>query len=684
MSLRFQTKMIVTITLFAAGISSASSYIFYETIRANVWSQTVSRLKDIGRAGQYMLDEGDRDAIVELDRISESKKLPRTDRALQSILPGENVSNLSDSDRQAIEARPDYQALVQTMRRIKAATRSRIIPPGQKIEQKLESGDPPLIRYAYILVPIPESADHSILKFIVDGDDEQQDTNGNGRLDPDEAPTQIGMLYNISAQPAMKRAFTGQVSASEEYYRDSWGVWLSAYIPIVNRDNKTIAVLGIDLSAESEFSLINRLRRILISVVIASVAVAGLLGLIISRVLTAPLTELTGAVARVQSRDFKVRIPIRTNDEFGGLARAFNEMVTEMEHYALHMEEMVIRKTADLRDTLKKVRALKSRQDADYYLTTVLANPLLKDNNRSDVVHTDFLIEHKKKFQYKRWEGELGGDLCFTGNLVFDGDAYTFFFNGDAMGHSFQGAGGALIMGALLNSIFGRSQSNSTSAREWLIATVHELQSVFRGFEGSMYVSCVMGLIKERSGLMLYLNADHPFSVLYRGRTARFLENASMLRKIGMPEQPDFSPIEFELQTGDVIIAGSDGREAMLPDGQTRTEATAPDSARFLKIVERGAGDLTGIREILYSMGDPADDLSLVRVAYREAGPGGRGAPSADSVVDEVEKLIEIGDFGTALSLLEGLEDENFFRHYYAGLCYSRTADSARALVNLR
>ncbi|MBR33234.1 MAG: hypothetical protein CMN77_18185 [Spirochaetaceae bacterium] len=683
--LSYQTKMIVSISLLAAGISATSSYIFYQTIQNHVWTQTAARLKDIGRTGQFLLTVKDRESIQNLDNLSEKLSEARPPELLQSIRPGENLQSLSDANRLKLESMPEYQRLVQVMRQIKNSTRHQIPEPGTEIAQKIDPGDPPLLRYAYILVPVPESPNRRILKFIVDGDDQRLDTNSDGIIEADEEATQIGMLYNVSAQPQMLKAFEGEATASTEYYRDEWGVWLSAYVPIKDVNGQTFAVMGIDLSAESEFSLVNRTRRILVAVILISVFVAGLLGLIISRILSRPLLDLTHAVEKVQNRDFKVRLKTKSGDEFGRLAQAFNSMVGEIESYTLHMEDIVIRKTGELRSTLRRVKDLKNQQDSDYYLTTMLANPLLKNGNTSETVHTDFLIEYKKKFKYQKWEAELGGDLCVTGNLDFDGESHTFFFNGDASGGALQGAGGSLIMGALVNSILVRATGHRlTDAAGWMVATLQELHRVFQEFQGEMHVGCVLGLIHDRSGNLQYVNAGHPRSVLYSNGLTRFLENEVYAKRIGQ-EGFKLQVQRFQLETGDVLIAGSDGRDTILLGKQRNDEKIInQDPDQFLDVVRKGRAELHGIREVLYSLGEPTDDISIMRIAYRETvHPAGASAGS-ESLVDEVEKLIELSEYETALSLLEGMEDENFFKHYYSGLCYSRTGNQARALESLQ
>ena len=62
----------------------------------------------------------------------------------------------------------------------------------------------------------------------------------------------------------------------------------------------------------------------------------------------------------------------------------------------------------------------------------------------------------KKDFQFKKWSREIGGDLCVSHHFTLRGCPCTFYLNADAMGKSMQGAGGILVLGAVLDSIVVR------------------------------------------------------------------------------------------------------------------------------------------------------------------------------------------------------------------------------------
>ena len=70
-------------------------------------------------------------------------------------------------------------------------------------------------------------------------------------------------------------------------------------------------------------------------------------------------------------------------------------------------------------------------------MTSLLIEPLGKNNIQNDSVRIDFLIEQKKKFIFKNKELEIGGDLCTTDRIFLNNRSYIVALNADAMGKVF-------------------------------------------------------------------------------------------------------------------------------------------------------------------------------------------------------------------------------------------------------
>jgi HAMP domain-containing protein/TolA-binding protein len=346
--------------------------------------------------------------------------------------------------------------------------------------------------------------------------------------------------------------------------------------------------------------------------------------------LVRPLQALLSGVRKVNKGNLAVHVPVGVADEIGFLTESFNGMVSsiriareKLERHADELEVKVRERTAELTETLQTVQDLKSQQDGDYFLTSLLIKPLARNTARSETVHVEFLMEQKKKFEFRKWKEEIGGDFCSAHTVELAGKRYTVLVNADAMGKSIQGAGGALVLGAVFESIMERTRSipsfRDQSPERWLKNAFQELHGIFESFDGSMLVSMVLGLLDDESGLLYYVNVEHPWTVLYRGGKASFIETEHQFRKLGVAGVEGQIRVQtFQMEPDDVLILGSDGRDdILLGTSESGERIINEDEHLFLKMVEAAQGRLPEIRSHLEEQGPLTDDLSLIRVAYR-------------------------------------------------------------------
>ncbi|MCX7997564.1 MAG: SpoIIE family protein phosphatase, partial [Leptospiraceae bacterium] len=306
--------------------------------------------------------------------------------------------------------------------------------------------------------------------------------------------------------------------------------------------------------------------------------------------------------------------------------------------------------------SLNEIKQLKRQQDADYFLTSLLMQPLLMNRNHSEKVITSSVIIQKKAFYVKNSYHQLGGDVCLTGNLNFNGENWLFFFNGDAMGKSVQGAGGAIVMGTVLNSILARGTGTiRKEPKAWLSQIFEEIQTIFLSFNGAMTISGILGLLNENTGELLSINAEHPFMVLYRDGKASFLETEIDQNKFGVEPKLEFKIKTFYLKENDVIIMGSDGKDDILLHG--KEEDLNYDSELFLKIVEKTKCNLKKIVKTIFDIGDVIDDLSLLKIHFlKEPNPNVmRETLAKDEIFFmKVHSFIRNKKYDKALEILEG------------------------------
>ncbi|PJZ47573.1 SpoIIE family protein phosphatase [Leptospira saintgironsiae] len=342
-----------------------------------------------------------------------------------------------------------------------------------------------------------------------------------------------------------------------------------------------------------------------------------------------PMEEVVVGLTEVNSGNLEYRLVPRVEDEIGFIARSFNRMARSiqaarkrLEQYANELEEKVKDRTKELEQTLNEVQELKQQQDADYFLTSLLIKPLGSNKANQENVKVEFLLKQKKRFTFRKHEDEIGGDLNISNHIDLQGRSYTVFLNGDAMGKSMQGAGGALVLGSVFESIIERTRVVDTikkqSPERWLKNAFIELHKVFESFDGSMLVSSVIGLVDDELGILYYINAEHPWTVLYRDGIASFIENEFMFRKLGTTGVEGTIFIKtFQLEPGDCIFVGSDGRDDIIVGMDSDGDRIINDDEKlFLNSVEKGRGDLQEIYNVILNIGKLSDDLSLIRLSF--------------------------------------------------------------------
>ena len=360
------------------------------------------------------------------------------------------------------------------------------------------------------------------------------------------------------------------------------------------------------------------------------------------------------------------------------LANRFMRVHNEVEELNANLEQKVRKRTRELERSLGRVQTLKQKQDGDYFLTSLLLKPLSGNHNHLPAVEVQIYERQFKRFIFRKRLMELGGDFSTSHTIVLRNGPCTVFMNGDAMGKSMQGAGGALVLGTVFKAIIQRTMRSPEESEKypelWLRDTFEELQSVFESFDGSMLVSLVAGIIEERSGMFYWINAEHPRMVLYRDGRAEFLEPEPRIRKLGVYYFDDqtLRIRSCRLKENDVVISGSDGRDDLLIGFDAHGGRLINENElEFLRRVEDGDGLLDRITDALARHGRLTDDFSMVRISYREDFPVHKDDPglepsahvtdpltgqSGDRRLREFQLACESRDWATAVKLGHALD----------------------------
>ncbi len=172
----------------------------------------------------------------------------------------------------------------------------------------------PFIDSIYTMV---KSDKENIWLFLVDSGDKRK------------AFARCGEAYDVSDAPDMKVAFQ-RPSVDRELTTDKWGIFLSSYAPIYNKDGQAVAIIAIDVRADSikqmQFLLAMRFLFILAFGIILSI----ILGWFFAKSITEPINRLMLGVRELGKGNLNYKVDLHTKDELEELAGAFNKMSDDL------------------------------------------------------------------------------------------------------------------------------------------------------------------------------------------------------------------------------------------------------------------------------------------------------------------------------------------------------------------
>ncbi len=137
----------------------------------------------------------------------------------------------------------------------------------------------------------------------------------------------IGNLF--PAEQHHIQALNGEAVATSIYH-DSEGTWISAVAPIRYADERVAGVVQVDRNInyfqEQAFSVAKELAVGSIIVII----IAAIVSYLFSKLLTNPLNQITDVASNFGSDLYEKKIDIKSKDEIGVLADAFNKMIIRL------------------------------------------------------------------------------------------------------------------------------------------------------------------------------------------------------------------------------------------------------------------------------------------------------------------------------------------------------------------
>lgn len=295
--------------------------------------------------------------------------------------------------------------------------------------------------------------------------------------------------------------------------------------------------------------------------------------------LTRNLTSLTEGVGRIAKGDFGARVPVRSHDEVGRLAGAFNRMAEDVErHQRAAVEQERIRRELELGRRIQ--HDMLPHESLQLGLTEIVGVSVPAR--------------------------EVGGD--FFNYFELDHDRVALLV-GDVSG---KGVGAALLM------------SNIQAALRTRISLGQDLSAIAEALDrdidvnspGPLYATLFLGILDRSARQLRYVNCGHhPQYILHAGGGLDRMPSTGL--PVGLLAGQGYVERHVQLATGDMLFFYTDGcvdAENAAGDmfGQDRLETAlasgpAPGAPDLLERVERDVKSFRGSRE-------PFDDETMMAV----------------------------------------------------------------------
>ena len=131
---------------------------------------------------------------------------------------------------------------------------------------------------------------------------------------------------------------------------------------------------------------LNRTYLALIYAALGASALALLLGIVLAQALTHPIRDLTKAIRAVAGGDLKQNVAVKSKDELGELADAFNQMSSDLDRLTKSRRQMTADITHDLRNPLTVIGG---------YVESMREGVLQPTPERLDAIQTE--VQHLKR-----------------------------------------------------------------------------------------------------------------------------------------------------------------------------------------------------------------------------------------------------------------------------------------------
>ena len=378
---------------------------------------------------------------------------------------------------------------------------------------RLISNAIPSIKYIYTLA---KTGKPGILKFIVDLENEDD------KATPAAKP---GEEYDASGFPQMLAGF-GIATADDKMGEDKWGVFLSGYAPVRDSRGFTVAIVGVDMTANDVYAIQKEVKRRAAFVLMLGLAISVMLGVFMAGKMVKPVKRLVDGTRHIAKGELQYRVEVKGEDEIAELGRSFNNMSEDLTRHI---------------DQLKRTTAEKER--------------LLRELEIAKGIQESFLPDHPPAI--------AGFDIAAISipARVVGGDFYDFIpLDKDKWGLVVADVSGKGVPAALFMALSRTLVRASTIGKPSIAEGIKQANRlIIEDSKTNMFVTLFYMILNSGKRSLEYLNAGHNPPLLVRESSNDIVFLKAQGAPLGLLPDLEIKTDEIELKKGDLAVLYTDG-----------------------------------------------------------------------------------------------------------------------------
>lgn len=404
--------------------------------------------------------------------------------------------------------------------------------------------------------------------------------------DRDEIPFAIDSEGTVYARNPNERATLERVGIVERVRKGQSTRGIPGWVVSTSTDQQSGLRIGVARPVGETLEILRRTAARNFGLGLGLIAFA-LIGIVpLSNHLTRDVKLVTAGAERIAQGDLMTRLPVKTNNELGQLARAFNQMAEDL---SLQQQKLVEQEVQQRVMTVEYERKSVELEDARRFQLSMLPKRV-PQHDRYDIA------------VYTRTATEVGGD--YYDFHVGEGESLSVTI-GDATGHGAK----AGTMVTVIKTLFA-GYDGKASPSEFLRDAAEKIKRMELG-----RMSMALSLARLDGRKLTIASAGMPPVLVHRAATGAIEEvslGATPLGTLGV----DYRETSVEVETGDTLLFLTDGFPELMNDsgqqfGYTAAQAAFASAARGATANEVIAA-LTRVVAGWHGDAAPNDDVTFV------------------------------------------------------------------------